>query len=707
MFVLLCKMLFRRNLRVILWVRVWLGATSYGLTPSLVVMGAAEPAVLDPVFVTATRTGESVGHVPFSHEAIAGETLREAPNVTIDGLLRGIPGFSPFRRSDSLVSNPSTQGVSLRGLGPTGASRSLVLLDGVPLVDAFGGWVLWSKLPRESLARVELVPGAGGTAWGNAALGGVIQFFTDPPTGSREKLSIRFGSFNTRDAEVQVTEPLGTGTLQLLGRYLATDGYFVVAPERRGAVDQRATSRAWWSTVRWRQEFASGVAATLTVRAFADDRGNGTPYQRNSSDERFTALQLAAQPFVAFGWNATAYAQNQNFTSTFSAVNADRSAETPASNQFDVPATVLGLAWVGQWTNAPDSRTTAGVDARDVRGENREDSAFVDGAFTRRRISGGRQSTAGAFVSHRRRLAGNWSASAGLRLDAWQDTDGHRRDYASSALTADQRFPRREGIEASPSCGVIWTPAPAWRLHASAQQAFRRPTLNELYRPFRVGNVITDANPALDTERVTSGEIGAAYDRAPFTAEVTGFIDELRDGVANVTLARGPANVPGIGFVPAGGEGRRKLNLDASRVQGVATAASWKPVPAMALEVRYLYNDARVRRATVAPWLEGRRLAQVPQHSGSLGATWKARGWTAMARARWVGDQPEDDANTLRLSPATLIDVSAGYAWRDGVELYVAAENLWNHRLEIGRSADGLVNIGSPRLLLLGLRLSH
>src|SRR2546429_4619415 len=93
---------------------------------------------------------------------------------------RGVPVFIFFRRGDSLPANPAAQGVSLRGLGPSGASRSLVLLDGVPLNDPFGGWVAWTKVPREGLERAELVPGGGATAWGNAALGGVVQLFTRP-----------------------------------------------------------------------------------------------------------------------------------------------------------------------------------------------------------------------------------------------------------------------------------------------------------------------------------------------------------------------------------------------------------------------------------------------------------------------------------------------------------------------------------------------
>ncbi|HYP17088.1 MAG TPA: Plug domain-containing protein, partial [Opitutus sp.] len=181
---------------------------------------AAAPTELSPVLVTATRSAEAAGYVPFSHVTLEGDALRASPHATLDAALRGVGGFSLFRRSDSLTAHPTAQGVSLRGIGPSGASRSLILLDGVPLNDPFGGWVAWTKVPRESLARVELVPGGGAASWGNSALGGVMQLFTEAPLGRRQRLLVRGGSLGTRDAEAQLTEPLGrgTGTLQLLGR---------------------------------------------------------------------------------------------------------------------------------------------------------------------------------------------------------------------------------------------------------------------------------------------------------------------------------------------------------------------------------------------------------------------------------------------------------------------------------------------------------
>ena len=667
---------------------------------------AQSPAVpLSPVFVTATRATEALESVPFSHESVTGEQLRAGPNVSIDGALRRIPGFSLFRRTDSLVANPTAQGVSLRGLGPSGASRSLVLLDGVPLNDPFGGWVLWSKVPRESISAIEVVPGAGGTAWGNAALGGAIQLFTEPVFGSHERLAARYGSFDTTDLEAQITEPAGPGVLQLLGRYLSTAGYYTVAPERRGSIDTPASSRARWMTGRWQQTLGQDLAATFTVRRFGERRGNGTPYQENASDETFASIAVNGKVSPTFHWNATAYAQQQGFSSTFSSVNATRTAETPASNQYAVPSNALGLAWVGEWSGSAGSKTTIGVDVRDVRGETREDSAFVSGAFTRRRFAGGRQTTGGLFALQSLSLTEHVRAAYGLRADRWQDSNGHRRDWLNGSPVGDQRFARQDGVALSPSAGVVWSATDALRVHVSAQHAFRRPTLNELYRPFRVGNVVTESNPALRTETVTSGEVGATFAQGPFELGATAFRNELHDAVANVTIARGPGTFPIVGTIPAGGEGRQRLNLDRSRVQGVALSGAWKVTNALTANVQYLINDATVQRAQVAPALEGLRLAQVPRSSASAGLTWKSGIWTVGPQVRFMGEQFEDDLNTLRLAAATVIDLSVRVAVGTRAELFLNGENLGSHRIETGRSSDGLVNIGTPRLLLFGFRL--
>jgi outer membrane receptor protein involved in Fe transport len=682
-----------------------------------------DPVPLTPVSVTATRLPQPPAQVPFSVVSLGGRELRAAPTATLDGALRGVPGFSLFRRSDSLIANPTAQGVSLRGLGPSGASRSLVLLDGVPLNDPFGGWVTWSQVPRESLVAVELVRGGGATAWGNAALGGVVQLLThadpghlmdDQPAG---RIAASYGDFSTRSFELAVNEQIGPGTLQLAGRVFATDGFSLVAPEDRGPVDIAAWSRHRWGSARWSQAVGNHATLAVTGRTFRETRGNGTAYQRNSSGEDSGSVALSVQPDKTFAWTALAYGQDQSFSSTFSSVNAARTAETPASDQFAVPAAALGAAWTGTWTQAGGASTNAGIDWRRVRGETRENFTFSAGDFTRQRIAGGTQEFAGIFALHERALADDLHLTIGGRFDRWGETDGHRRetDRATAAILRDDHYADRDGVAFSPSAGLVWTPVSGWRVRLAGQQSFRRPTLNELYRPFRVGNVITEANADLKTERATSGELGLEWFK-PSPSDLHGahgpdeiklgatvFSNALRDAVGNVTLAHGPGTFPIVGFVPAGGTGRQRLNLDRLRVRGAELSAEWRPSLRLTFTAAYLYDDAVVQRSTLAPTLVGRRLAQVPRHSASIGATWRAGRLTLTPRLRVIGRQFEDDENQLVLGTAVIADFGAN--WRIGRdELFLTIENVGDARVETGRSADGIVNTGTPRLALAGFR---
>ncbi len=689
---------------------------------------SSAPTSLAPFVITATRTAQPPEHVPFSLKTIEGETLRAIPSATLDGALRSIPGFSLFRRSDSLTANPTAQGLSLRGLGPSGASRSLIVLDGVPLNDPFGGWISWTLIPRDSLARAEILRGGGATAWGNAALGGVVQLVTQTTGHWPPALTASFGDFDTRSAELNAGVPIAGGSVEISGRAFSTDGFKLVAPERRGPIDVDAASRHSWLSGRWRHPLTANVELTLTARTFQEKRNNGTPFQRNASRSTFGSLALAAQPDRHFGWTAVAYAQDQGFSSTFSGVNATRTAETPASDQFAVPATAYGGAWTSAWQHADGARTSAGLDARRVQGETRERFTFVSGAFTRLRIAGGNQEVAGLFALHERPIAPTVRFLVGGRLDRWTETNGHRResDLATGVASRDERYADRDGVEFSPSAGLVWTAAPGWRVRAAAQQAFRRPTLNELYRPFRVGANITETNPALRTERVTTAELGVEWSsagvppasvnapglsaaRVPpahrFTLGAAVFWNDLRDAVGNVTVARGPGTFPLFGFIAANGVGRQRLNLDRTRVRGLELSANYQATPTLNLSADFLYNDAVVRRATVAPALVGKRLAQVPRQSATLGFAWRLPANTTLApRLRWLGRQFEDDENALRLGEVAIVDLGLRAKLGRATELFLNMENVGNTRVETGRSADGVVNVGTPRFLFGGLR---
>lgn len=653
--------------------------------------------VLSPLVVTPARSAQPAENLPAAVTVLTADDLRASPSLALDDTLRSEPAFALFRRTGSLTANPTAQGVSLRGLGPSGASRSLVLLDGVPLNDPFGGWVAWTKLPKLSLSNAEIVRGGGSGAWGNAALGGTVQLLTARPAANRFTAEALVGDFNTRAAEILATAVSADArqSITIDAAAFATDGVRLV--RNPGSIDRPADLDHQRLQATLRSRLTDTLALAVTARAYAEDRGNGTPLQRNASDEKFLSFALAAAPSPDFSWTAALYAQSQSFSSFFTAIDPTRTTETPASDQYDVPATAFGASFTTTWgTPANDSMTTLGLDTRAVRGETREAFLFVAPDFTRDRRAGGEQFFTGLFARHDRAVTSTVRASAGARLDYWQSTDGFRRerDTTTNTITLDQRFPDQDGVEFSPTLGLVWQPAPDFRARASAYQAFRVPTLNEYHRPFRVGPVTTQANPALSPETLTGFETGLDLGRpdAPYGASLTAFVNELEDAVTNVTLA------PNL---------RERRNLDRVRVHGFEASLHARPHATLELSAAYLFTDARVTAPgpSAPATLDGNRLAQVPRHTVTTTLDWRAPFDVRLtARARWFSAQYEDDENTLRLASAATIDLGLSRRLNRHWEVFLAIENLFDTEIQTARTATGVVSIAPPRWSRAGLR---
>jgi outer membrane receptor protein involved in Fe transport len=665
--------------------------------------------LLDPLTVVEERSAVPASETGFSVKRVTREMVQSAPQLRLDDLLvKQVVGFSLFRRNSSRVANPTTQGVSLRNIGPSGASRSLVLLDGIPLNDPFGGWVYWSRVPVEDVENVAITEGGGAGPWGNAALGGTIAIERRDLQEDKLYLSGTFGSRETY--EVTAGGSKSVGKIQFFGRanHFETAGYPIVQPDQRGAVDVPADSRSESIGGGLRMQLAEGHSLTIEGSGFREDRGNGTPFTYNESEavDASVSLEGVLRPGDV-AYRLQGYAQFRDFRSTFSSVNADRSQETPSLDQFSVPARAAGGSFLVSLPITNAQNLLLGIDVRGVSGQTEERFSFQNGHFTRERIAGGDQFFAGIFGEHSWSPGPATKLTSGARLDYYENRSGKQtvRPIGGGVGQTD-RFDAHDAFVPNGRLGLFHRIDERLDLRAAIYTGFRVPTLNELYRPFRVRNDITIANAALKEERLYGGELGlTCRPLAGVEIKLTGFYNELHDAVSNVTIGEGPADVPLFGFIPAGGTGRQRQNLDRVRVYGAELDLAWRWRDILEIDLSYLYAQAIVESAPSAPQLEGRRLAQTPEHQ--LVATVRVRPWRKLrveAQVRAVGDQYEDDLNTLRLAPYAAIDASVVFALSDHAELFGAVENLANAEVETGKSADGLVNVGAPRLFTLGIR---
>jgi len=669
-----------------------------------------QPAALsETVTVTATSSEQRSGDLPASIALVTREALDRSAGLAADEVLRQVPTFSLFRRSSSLVSHPTTQGVSLRGIGPSGVSRTLVLLDGVPLNDPFGGWVYWTRVPLEAADRVEVVEGATSSLYGNYAMGGVINILT--PRAQTRTLDARvvFGSHDTGKFDASAGLSHGAFGAQVSGSGLRTDGYPVVIEAERGRVDTNASVR--YGNVTSVAQYDPSPRLHLFVRAgfFDENRKNGKSSTIDGTPEANDTIWRSASGGMrqvlpdASELSATVYGDSETFHSNFLAVPAAVPPRSVGRMTLRQTVPVLGTGATVRWSRTLGTAHlfTAGLDTRWVRGDSEEDALDpVRGTqVTLHRVSGGRQRGTGILLQDLVQASSRLVLTLGARVDHWSNYDGHNVEECAPNVSCVPNnipsLPDRAETSFSPRIGALYRVHPRLSVWGSGSGAFRAPTLNELYRQFRVGTVLTLANSALIAERLRGYETGATLTAGRgVTLRTTWFDDAIRDPVSNVTIATAGANVT-----------QQRQNLGSTRVRGLEADADWRTGTHWRLAAAYAHMSARVTENEAVPAIVGNTLPQVPSHRGSFQASYtSARYGTFAAQVIATGAQYDDDRNTpgRRLPGYATLDLTASRAiWR-GLNLFVAAQNVFDKQYLVGTLPT---TVGAPRFITAGITI--
>jgi outer membrane receptor protein involved in Fe transport len=671
----------------------------FAFTLAAPVAAAAQPA---DIVVTGQGLRAPPGEAVFDIVEIGRDRLANSASNRLEDILRDVPGFQLFRRSDSRSANPTSQGATLRALGGNASSRALLVLDGVPQTDPFGGWVAWPAYDPRRLGSVRVIRGGGSGAGGHGALAGTIELESAAAAdlaGLAANLS--YGSRDSLDAFAGAGVALGGGFVSVSASYARGDGFIPVVEAQRGPVDRAAPYEQRSLSLRAVAPLARDVELQASALLFDDTRERGTALSDIASQGADASVRL-----VGRRWTALAYVQTRDFATSFASVNAARTTVTRTADQYAVPATGLGAR--AEWRphlGGVDLRL--GADWRETSGRTQELFQFVAGQGTRQRLAGGRTRTLGAFAEASWE-SGPFTATAGARADRWTIEDGFLREraLAGNALLTDARFADRSGWEPTGRAGLAWRPSAALTVRTAAYLGWRLPTLNELYRPFRVGTDATAANAALAPERLHGAEVGAELRPLPgLRLGLTAFTNRLEDAIANVTLGQGPGTFPGVGFVA--GEYRQRRNLDAIEVEGVELDARFQR-GAWTLAGGYSFADARVRASGPALPLDGLRPAQTPRHSLSASLAWRRDdGAAASLSARRTGSQFEDDLNRQRIPSALTIDTAATFPVTRRLALEARAENISDERVVAGISGAGIVERATPRTLWMGLRIRN
>ena len=667
------------------------------------------PAALPEIVVTAARLPPAAGEAAFSVVRLGRDDLDRADRL--DQALMRVPAVALFRRSSSQSANPTTQGLSLRAIAPSGAGRALVLLDGVPMNDPFGGWVLWSQLAPEAVDSADVVRGAGAGPYGAGALTGVVVLRERDRAGGRLDLSAR----SDDGYRLSAATTLGGDRVSLTASVVADQsaGHVPVRGADAGAADTPLDLETRGAALRLDVAADADIRLSFRVGAYDEDRGSGLDGARSSASGQVYSAAAARNPSPgSLGWRAQAWRRDSDFANSSVAVDPTRATTTPAARQYATPARGWGgnLALRGEGGAAGDLwQWEAGVDARYGSGETQEQFRYMTGAFTRDRWAGGETSVLGAYAEASWRTAA-WLLASGVRLDRWANAAGRRleTETATGLGVLDETYPDRSGRVVSARVAARRDMGGGYALRTAAYTGFRPATLNELHRPFRVGNDLTEANADLSPERLRGIEAGATWRRGRTEAALTAFWNRIDDVIVNVTLGEGPgivAALPRAGFIPAGGVLRQRRNAGRIEAAGVEAALGWR-TERWDFHIAASATDAEMDGGAAAPQLTGLRPAQAPVWSGVASLDWRAaERLTAGLDIRHESRRFDDDLNARSLVAGTVVDVRWDWRITRRATAYAKVENILNAAVEVSSTASGVKGLAAPTMAVAGLRL--
>ena len=656
------------------------------MSPLSALAQEAPPSPATPIVVVGRGLPDSPATPAYDVVTIDREAIASSASGRIEDVLSSVAGFSQFRRSDSRSSNPSNQGATLRALGGNASSRALVLLDGVPVANPFFGYIPFSALSPDRLGRVRVTRGGGSGAFGAGAVSGTIELESGGPQslGTLNGQAL-FDQRGETQASLTVAPMLGQGFAVASAAWDRGQGFYTTPRDQRVPASVRARYESWSGALRAVAPLTDSVEVQASALVYNDARTLRFDGADSTSSGQQASLRLVGRGAWAF--DVLGYVQAQDFSNVVISATSFRK----TLDQASTPSTGYGGKLELRPPVGASHVLRLGADLRIAEGSLYEEPfSAVTGQRTAVRRAGGRNGDLG-FYAEDDWTIGKLILTAGVRADRWRVTQGFFREAnAVGVVTTDTRFADRAGWESNFRGGAVWQAGDHISVRTAAYTGFRQPTLNELYRPFVVFPITTQANAALKNERLEGYEAGLELTPVPaLSFTLTAFDNRLKDAIANVTLSATT---------------RQRRNVDAIRARGLELGGQAR-FGTVSFDGSLAWTQAKVEASGTSAALDGKRPAQVPRLSASGTLAWAPQpGWRLAATLRHTGAQFEDDLQTDVLPAATTLDTVVQVPLGHGVSALLRAENLFDERI-VTRNQAGSIDLGTPRTVWAGVRV--
>jgi outer membrane receptor protein involved in Fe transport len=633
----------------------------------------------------ATRYERSAADLPVSVTVIPRNDIIASPGRTVDDELRYIAGVNLQRESADLIF-PVIPSIAMRGLGVGDtATRSLVLVDGLPINGGFWGATLWNRAPEYTIDRLEVVRGSSSSLFGSFAMGGAVNIVTRVPEKSEFNGEFLYGQNDRFRGNLQHGNVVADGRVaySLNANYYTTDGYFLVRDDERRPVDER--QHGIQKNFQGRMNIKLSDSAQAFIRGGYNDQARTGGFQLARTDAVVgdVAGGLDFDLKAAGVMSARIFYSNEKVDIDNVRVMGDTL--TFVSNRHDNDADVIG--WSAQWSKGFGrnlSRLTTGVDMRRVDGANDQDVFNTPNVLNANILGAGTQTATGVFGELSLRPVRRFEFLGGLRYDNFRDADG--RIVTSGAA---QQFPTRTFNVVSPRLAARYQFMEAMALRGAYYEGFRAPTLAERYRSFESPTFRGLSNPDLEEERLRGGDVGLDIRQGAFDGQVNYFYNHLRNFVGSAE----------VGFV--GGKFTvMNTNVAKIRSRGVEMIGNVRVKEYLWLNGNYTYTDSEV----VEGPFQGNQTEGAPRHVMSFAFSYFAPfGLSLSPRGRWIDDAFQDITGEAPMDAHFVFDFRVAQRIHKNLELVFLSENLFNRQY----ISDGFgQTLGAPRQISGGVRVT-
>lgn len=683
---------------------------------------------LGEVVVTATRTEKEAVSAPGSVSVVSKQDIDDRNIETLDEALNTTVGVFDDSKGKGLMG--TTASVSMRGMSSD--KRVLFLLDGMPLNDAYTGGVNYQLQSVDNIDQIEVVKGAGSSLYGGNAMAGVVNIITRMPEKREMTLKTGYGSSWDRGEALDDLEKLYLSygdklrdKLSLFASYgyKGTNGYatglnvqskdpslsglsgalpttntageprFLIGDSGdntwrddqlalKGAYDISSKTKATLSFLRSSYDYGYDEPHSYLRNAAGDEvwtystvkensflSGDGGKVQNIYSGSLETKLPHDVQAKLSLGYldiSDNWYVTKGSTAATTRAGGPGTLSETPSSNayadlQFTLPAGQRQIITVGGAYRAGQADT--------------EEHSLSDWHDEGSKLAltyeaGGKDRIYALFLQDEIAILDNLTAYLGARQDWWQASDGYA-DTDGSGAAPRTSYDGKDDSALSPKAALVYTPFSATTIRASIGQAFRPPSVYDLYRTWVSSTGTTYAgNPNLTPETVTSWEVGGEQGLwEGMTMKATYFENEMEDMIYRKTVT--PTR-------------QENINAGKARSRGLELEAEQRFDFGLTLFANFTYTDSRMLENEAAPGSVGKQLLQVPRRMANAGARYHRGPYTASLIGRYVGKRYGNDTNTDIVSgvytsyaPYTTVDAKASYQINQYAEVSLSVDNIF------------------------------